>query len=118
MRCSRRTPPRCSVADELASADLVATDTSLDALAVAKANRDRLGLAERVRLEHGTLPAGIEFDLLVANLPYVSESEWGGLAPEIVRFEPREALVSGPTGLEAIDALLGDLALAGRRPAR
>jgi release factor glutamine methyltransferase len=34
------------------------------------------------------------------------------LAPEIVRYEPREALVAGPTGLEVIEAVLGELALA------
>ena len=42
----------------------------------------------------------------------MSEAEWAGLEPEIVRYEPRGALVAGPTGLEAIDALLGELALA------
>ena len=51
-----------------------------------------------MRLDYGTLPAAGEFDLLVANLPYVSEGEWDRLAPEIRRFEPREALVAGPTG--------------------
>ena len=48
---------------------------------------------------------------MLANLPYVSEREWAQLAPEIVRHEPREALVPGPTGLEAIEALLGRLAV-------
>ena len=99
-----------AIADELPEAEVVATDTSLDALAVAQANRERLGLEERVRLDYGTLPAAGQFDLLVANLPYVSEGEWDRLAPEIRRFEPREALVSGPTGLEAIEGLLGELA--------
>jgi len=53
---------------------------------------------------------GGPFDLLVANLPYVSEAEWEGLAPEIREYEPREALVAGPTGLETIEALLAALA--------
>lgn len=100
-----------AIADELPGADVLATDTSLDALAVAKLNRDRLGLGERVELAHATLPAAGEFDLLVANLPYVSEAEWERLAPEIKRHEPREALTPGPTGLEAIDGVLGELAL-------
>ena len=43
---------------------------------------------------------------MLANLPYVSEGEWAGLAPEIRLFEPREALTPGATGLEAIEALL------------
>ena len=82
----------------------------LEALAVAKANRDRIGLGERVRLIEGSYPAEPGFDLVLANLPYVGDGEWEGLAPEIARFEPRGALVAGPTGLEAIDALLGAVA--------
>ncbi len=98
-----------AVADELADTAIVATDTSLDALVVAKANADRLGLADRVRFELGTVPAG-PFDLLLANLPYVPEGELRGLEPEITDYEPIEALTPGPTGLEAIDALLGTIA--------
>ncbi len=105
-----------AVADELPEAEVVATDTSLDALAVAQANRDRLGLTDRVRLAHGTLEPG-PFDLLLANLPYVSEGEWAGLEPELRDYEPREALIAGPTGLEAFDALLGELTTAPARPA-
>jgi release factor glutamine methyltransferase len=105
-----------AVADELPAAEVTATDTSLDALAVAKANRDRLGLTERVRLAHGTLEPG-PFDLLLANLPYVGEGEWEGLEPELREYEPRDALIAGPSGLEAFDALLGELAVAATRPA-
>jgi release factor glutamine methyltransferase len=103
-----------SIADELPEARIHATDTSLDALAVAKANRDRLGAD--VALSPGSLDRDLNFDLLVANLPYVSEEEWEDLAPEIREYEPRDALVAGPTGLEAIDALLGELAISHRRP--
>ncbi len=99
-----------AVADELSDARVVAIDTSLDALLVATSNRERLGLADRVSLQHGRLPAEREFDLLLANLPYVSDGEWRSLEPEITRYEPYEAVVAGPTGLEAIDALLGELA--------
>jgi release factor glutamine methyltransferase len=104
-----------AVADELPSARVHATDTSLDALAVAKANRDRLGA--EVALAPGTLDRDLAFDLMVANLPYVSDAEWAGLAPEIREYEPRAALVAGPTGLETIDAVVGELALAAARPA-
>ncbi len=99
-----------AVADELPQTDVVATDTSLEALEVAKANRDRLGLGERVRLAHGPIAADERFDLLLANLPYVSEGEWEGLAPELTRFEPRRALVAGVAGLEAIEDLLAAVA--------
>jgi release factor glutamine methyltransferase len=44
--------------------------------------------------------------LVVANLPYVREDEWSSLQPEIRLYEPREALVSGEDGLDAIRALV------------
>jgi release factor glutamine methyltransferase len=95
-----------AIADELEGALVTGTDRSTEALAVARRNGERLGLADRVRIEPGTFPAGERYDLVVANLPYVDEAEWGRLAPEIRAFEPREALVAGPTGLEAIEELI------------
>jgi release factor glutamine methyltransferase len=89
---------------------VIATDTSPSALEVAGANADRLGLTERISFELGTVPPSRCFDLILANLPYVSEAEWGGLAPEITRYEPREALVAGPSGVEAIEGLLDEFA--------
>jgi release factor glutamine methyltransferase len=100
-----------AVADELPNAEVVATDIYADALAVAGANARSLGLAERVRFEAGSLPASGSFDLLLANLPYVSAREWDSLEPELRRYEPRGALVPGITGLEAIEALLGELSI-------
>lgn len=87
--------------------DLVvsASDASADAVAVARANAERLGLDVPISLADG-LPPG-EFDLVVANLPYVREDEWDALEPEIRLYEPRIALVSGADGLDAIRALIG-----------
>jgi release factor glutamine methyltransferase len=61
-----------------------------------------------VPVEHaaGLPESARDVDLVVANLPYVTEAEWPGLEPEIVRYEPREALVSGADGLDAIRSLL------------
>jgi release factor glutamine methyltransferase len=98
-----------AIADELPEAAVIATDTSAEALALARRNAHRLGLAHRVTIETGSLPAAGAVDLLVANLPYVSEAEWPGLEPEITRYEPRQALVAGPSGLEAIERLLAEL---------
>jgi len=98
-----------AVADELPEAAVVATDTSPGALAVARANAERLGLAERVRFEAGTVPAEQSFDLVLANLPYVAEREWAGLEPEVTQWEPREALLAGEDGLDAYRALLAPL---------
>jgi release factor glutamine methyltransferase len=105
-----------AIADRLASVRIFATDTSGGALEVARANAGRLGLSDRVVIERGTLPGGEPADLVVANLPYVSEGEWASLAPEITRYEPREAVVAGPTGLEAIAALIESLGDPAHRP--
>jgi release factor glutamine methyltransferase len=91
-----------AVADELPEADVTATDTSEDALALARENAERLGLAERVAFERGTVPPGRRFDLVVANLPYVRESDMVALEPEITEYEPRQAVVAGEDGLETI----------------
>ena len=75
-----------------------ASDASSAAVEVARLN----GLDA---ISFSGLPPG-DYDLVVANLPYVREDEWAGLAPEIRLFEPREALVSGEDGLDAIRSLV------------
>jgi release factor glutamine methyltransferase len=105
-----------ALAAELPGAGLVATDCSPGALELARANAERLGLRDRVAFEAGTLPGRGGFDLLLANLPYVAEPDWPGLAPEIRQWEPREALLAGPEGLDAIRDLsvaLGERARSG-----
>jgi release factor glutamine methyltransferase len=97
-----------AVADELPGCAVTATDTSAGALEVARANADRLGLAERVRFLEGTLPPGESFDLILANLPYVAERDWPSLQPEVTRWEPREALLAGPDGLDAYRFFLAE----------
>jgi len=100
-----------AVADELPGCAVVATDTSAEALAVARANAERLGLADRTRFLPGSLPDADQvpeggFDLLLANLPYVAERDWPALQPEVTQWEPREALQAGPDGLDAYRTLL------------
>jgi release factor glutamine methyltransferase len=88
--------------------DLAVTGSELSepALELARANGRRLGLD--VRWLHADLLAGVpdEFDAILANLPYVAESERGSLEPEILRHEPPGALFAGPDGLAAIRTLL------------
>jgi release factor glutamine methyltransferase len=95
-----------AIADELPGCRVTATDTSPAALELAGENALRTGLAGRVTLAAGSVPAGEEFDLVVANLPYVAEPEWPGLAPEITRWEPHEALLAGPDGLDAFRSVI------------
>jgi release factor glutamine methyltransferase len=91
--------------------DLVvsASDISGDALALARENARRLGLA--VRFLRADLLDGVkdEFDALLANLPYVAEAQRSALAPEITRHEPPAALFGGDDGLRAIAALVAQL---------
>jgi release factor glutamine methyltransferase len=87
-----------ALADERPDLEVVATDSSVDALAVARANAARLGL--RVEFLEGDLlePVTGRVDAVVSNPPYVREGE--RLGPEITRYEPAEALYAGPEGLD------------------
>jgi release factor glutamine methyltransferase len=101
------------LAAALPDAQVWATDRSPDALAVARANlAGSAGPATRVRLARGdwfeAIPTELRgrFRLIVSNPPYVAEAEVAGLAAEIAGHEPLDALVSGPTGLEAIERIV------------
>jgi len=100
-----------AIASELPGCAVSATDTSMPALAVARANAERLGLAARIEFHEGTVPPhSEEFDLVVANLPYVSEGDWSQLQREVTEWEPREALLAGADGLDAVRAVIPVLA--------
>ena len=96
--------------DERPDLHVTGSDLSEDALALARANGERLGL--EVAWLRADLLAGVpdEFDAILSNPPYVAESERASLAPEILRHEPPGALFSGPDGLTAIRALLAQVA--------
>ena len=100
---------------ELPEALVWATDVSDASLAVARANLAGAGSsAARVRLVHGSwfeaLPGELRgtLRLIVSNPPYIAEHEVGSLPREVVEWEPYSALVSGPTGMEAIEAIVGE----------
>ena len=95
-----------AIADELPDCEVTATDTSPAALEVARSNAERLGFADRVRFLAGTLPEEESFDLILANLPYVAERDWAALQPEVTQWEPSEALLAGPDGLDAYRAFI------------
>ena len=101
-----------ALAAELPDVEVWATDVSEDALAVARANVAGCA-ATRVRLaEPGAwfdpLPPDLRgrLRLVVSNPPYIAEHELPGLPDEVAEYEPRGALVSGPSGTEAIETLL------------
>lgn len=80
---------------------VVATDRSDAALAVARANAAKHGVADRIDFRSGDLlePVHEHIDLLVANLPYIPSAEIDSLMPDVALFEPREALDGGPDGM-------------------
>ncbi len=96
-------------------AQVWATERSLPALAVARANLAGLGQAGTgVRLAEGSWFAALpsimrgRVHLVVSNPPYVAECEVPDLPPEVARWEPVEALVGGPTGLEQVEAIVSE----------
>jgi release factor glutamine methyltransferase len=101
-----------ALADERADLQLTGIDLSPQALALARANGERLGLDVRWAL--ADLLDDQHYDAVIANLPYVEAG--AELAPEIARYEPARALFAGPDGLAAIRRLL--VVLAGRRESR
>ncbi|HEV8724518.1 MAG TPA: peptide chain release factor N(5)-glutamine methyltransferase [Candidatus Binatia bacterium] len=94
-----------SLARELPSSMIWATDVSIEALEIARSNAARNGASERVRLLHGDLfePVGEiagRFDLIVSNPPYIRSAEIDALEPEVSLWEPRGALDGGVDGLD------------------
>ena len=91
-----------------AHAAIEAVDVSRKALAVARSNVQRHDSRNQVTLRHGNLlePVSEPVDILVANLPYISRSEYATLEPTVRAYEPRLALESGDEGLDAIAQLL------------
>lgn len=93
---------------ELPRARGLGIDRSARALATARANAARHGVADRALFAAGDwgAPAAARFDLVVANPPYVASSALAGLAPEVRSYDPPAALDGGPDGLAAYRALL------------
>lgn len=86
---------------ELPNARAVATDISAPALAVARENAVRNGLAKRITFIETSWADGLDgpFDLLVSNPPYIASAVIETLEPEVKEFEPRLALDGGADGL-------------------
>jgi release factor glutamine methyltransferase len=98
-----------ALAKELPSAEIHATDISTEALEVARANAARHELTSRIKFHRTDLLNGLphgEFDFVISNPPYVGESEEDSVQLEVRKFEPRNAVFAGPTGLEAIERLI------------
>ena len=92
-----------SLAHQKKDARVTATDISPDALEVARRNATKNGVADRMTFLQGDLfapvPAGSTFDLIASNPPYIAQSEFPSLAPDVRDHEPRLALDGGTDGL-------------------
>jgi release factor glutamine methyltransferase len=110
-----------ALAKELPKAEIHATDISPDALEIAEANAARLRLDYRNSLDEDPSAAcrlffhdsdllnGADagtFDFVISNPPYVGDSEEDQVQLEVRKFEPRNAVFAGPTGLEVIQRLI------------
>ena len=99
-----------TLATQLKGSVLFATDLSADAINVASDNFQIHAVGERVTTRQGDLLDAVsdqdDFDFVVSNPPYVSETEYEALQRDVKNFEPRMALVPGPTGLEIYERLI------------
>jgi release factor glutamine methyltransferase len=96
-----------AIAVHAPEARVVAIDVARPALALAHRNAERHGVRDRIDFVHTSLLAALRgpLDVIVGNLPYVSDGEYARVVPE-VRWEPEEALHAGLRGTELIEALL------------
>lgn len=101
----------CAIATE-AAAHVVATDRSSRAVGLARRNAAGTGAAVEVLAGDllAPVPAALRgaVDVVVSNPPYVADGELAGLEPEVLDWDPRDALVSGPTGHEVSDRLIAE----------
>ena len=97
-----------SIAHALPQVRVTAVDRSEAALAVARRNAQRHGVLGRVTFHHGDVLVGVSeaADLIVANPPYVPESDAPSMPADVVRYEPHVALFGGPDGLAIVERLL------------
>lgn len=101
-----------SLLHELPNATGLGVDLSPAALAVARENAARLGLAARAAFRESDWGQGLAdpFDILISNPPYIESAVVPTLEPEVTRYDPALALDGGPDGLDAYRRLAPDLA--------
>jgi len=98
-----------ALAKELPHAEIHATDISPAALEIARTNAARHQLEKHIRFRQTDLLQGFDhaaFDFVVSNPPYVGESEEDQVQLEVRKFEPRNAVFAGTTGVEVIERLI------------
>ena len=107
-----------AIAHTLSEAEVVAIDASPQALAIARENALRHGVASRIEFIEGDLLVPLQtrnVDAIVSNPPYIPDEELETLEPEVSEHEPRQALSGGKDGLSVIERLLPEADKALRR---
>jgi release factor glutamine methyltransferase len=101
-----------ALATNLPDAEIVATDLSPDALALASENAERHAVSDRIDLREGDLldpvagPGEPAFDWILANPPYIPDHEWDAVEPNVKDHEPHTALRASPDGLTLVRPLI------------
>ena len=100
-----------AIAKERPLCQITAVDLSAAALDVAKENVRQQNLGNVTCIEGDWVQpvAGQQFDIVVSNPPYVSEAEYAELDKNVRDYEPREALIAGPKGLDIYERLLNQI---------
>ena len=103
-----------SLVSGLPKAKAFATDLSDDAIAMARRNAERHGVAGRIEFRKGAwwqaVPHTELFDVIVSNPPYIATEVIDTLMPEVKMFDPKLALDGGWDGLEAYRAIAAQAA--------
>jgi release factor glutamine methyltransferase len=102
-----------ALAKHLPNAQIIATDISENALTIAQENAQTHGVSDRIDFRQGNLLEPIEgerFDYLLSNPPYISDTEWQEVAPNVRDYEPTLALRAGEDGLDLIHPLIAEAA--------
>src|SRR5262249_38423419 len=105
-----------SLAMNLKAARIIATDVIPGALELAKRNAEKHGVADRIEFRTGNLleplrepgHAGVRFNAICANPPYISDAEWADVPANVKEYEPASALRGGNNGLDFIKRLIAD----------
>jgi release factor glutamine methyltransferase len=98
-----------ALAKEFPRSEIHATDISAAALEIARVNAARHQLESRIQFHQSNLLEGLnlaDLDFVVSNPPYVGESEEDQVQLEVRKFEPRNAVFAGPSGVETIRRLI------------
>lgn len=100
----------CALLRAFKTSEAIGVDQSSNAISVAEKNAERLGFSDRASFRQSDWFSGVtgEFDLIIANPPYIAEEKRETLPVDVAAYEPGSALFAGAGGLDAFRAILGD----------